>query len=298
MVGDSVGGPSPLKDRTRPRFPRAGGAPETPAESPPETPTGVDISGPRPFQVGLAVLFSLAVLAGLAIFLASAYTRQTAIPTPTATATATPSPPPPTFTPRPTATPRPTFTPTPAPTPLPDLSVAVLSLQDLPGGFEILPPEGRPPLLITATAFLSGTVSSSGRLYNLTGFRYPGTRTPEIVLFYLLFPLSPEEQKRLDARLADPPSALGMALESLGGVRVTALEILPKMDNLGEASAGVAARGTVEGAAWRLEVAMVRQGAAFEYILVAYPEEKKPPLSLRQAAEPLDERVKAALGGR
>lgn len=263
----------------------------------PET-AGAELSGPGLFQIVLAVLFSIAVLIGLFIFLASAYTRQTAVPTPTPTATPTPPPPTPTFTPRPTATPRPTFTPTPAPTPLPDLSGVVLNLRDLPKGFEALPVEEWPPLVITATAFLSETVSSSGRLYNPTGFRYPGTRTPEIVLSYLLFPLSLAEQERLDARLTDPPSVLRMALESLGGARVTALEILPEMDDLGDASAGVSVRGTLEGQPWRLEVAMVRRGAAFEYVLAAYPEGKKPPLGLREAAELLDGRVKAALGGR
>lgn len=263
----------------------------------PET-AGADLSGPGLFQIVLAVLFSTAVLVGLFIFLASAYTRQTAVPTPTPTATSTPPPPTPTFTPRPTATPHPTFTPTPAPTPLPDLSSAVLNLQDLPRGFEVLPSEEWPPLSITASAFLSETVSASGRLYNLTGFRYPGTRTPEIVLFYLLFPLSPAEQERLDARLADSPSALRMALESLGGAQATALEILSGMGDLGNASAGIAARGTLEGQAWRLEVAMVRRGAAFEYVLVAYPEGKKPPIGLHDVAELLDRRVKAALGGR
>lgn len=263
----------------------------------PET-AGTDVYAPSLFQIVLAILFSIAVLVGLFIFLASAYTRQTAVPTPTATPTATPPPPTPTFTPRPTATPHPTSTPTPAPTPLPDLSSVAIGLQDLPKGFEVLPAEARPPLSITATAFLSETVSASGRLYNLTGFRYPGTRTPEIILSYLLFPLSPAEQESLDARLADPPSVLAMALKSLGGGRVAALEVLPGMDDLGEASTGVAARGTLEGEAWRLEVAMVRRGAAFAYILVAYPEGKKPPVGLREVAELLDKQVKAVLGGR
>ncbi len=293
MIGSSGGGPSLRQDR--PRSPQAGDS--EPSGKVPET-SGVDISGPSLFQIVLAGLFSAAVLVGLFIFLASAYTRQTAVPTPIPTATPTPPPPTPTPTPRPTATPRPTFTPTPAPTPLPDLSEATLNLQDLPKGFEPLPPGERPPLLITATAFLSETISSSGRLYNLTGFRYPGIRTPEIVLSYLLFPLSPEEQVSLNARLADPPLVLRMALESLTGGRVSALEVLPEMDDLGDASAAVSARGTLEEQSWRLEVAMVQRGAAFAYVLVAYPEGKKPPITLREAAELLDERVRAALGGR
>jgi len=297
MVGDA-GGPSPLWERTRPRGSPAGERPGPAGTPPPEVPSGIDAYASRPFQTILAVLFSLAVLIGVFLFLSSAHARQTFVPTPTPTATATPPPPTPTFTPHPTATPRPTVTPTPSPTPLPDLSGATLGLEDLPKGFEPLPPEERPPLSITATAFLSETVSSSGRIYNLTGFRYPGTRTPEIVLSYLLFPLSREEQGRLDARLADPPSALRMALESLGGGRVTVLEVLSGMDDLGDASVGVAARGTLEGGNWRLEVAMVRRGAAFAYVLVAYPEGEKPPVDLRKAAERLDAQVRAALGGR
>ncbi len=298
MVGNG-GSTSPLRERTRPGGSLVGEPAGPPGESAPEVPSKTDIlRAPGPFQIVFAVLFSVAVLVGLFIFLASAYTRQTAVPTLTPTPTATPPPPTPTFTPQPTATPRPTSTPTPAPTPLPDLSGVAIGLPDLPRGFDPLPPEEWPPLSITATAFLSETVSSSGRLYNPTGFRYPGTRTPEIILSYLLFPLSPDEQKRLDARLADPPSALAMALESLVGGRVTALEVLPGMDDLGDASTGISARGTLEGQSWRLEVAMVRRGAAFAYVLVAYPEGKKPPIGLRQVAELLDKQVKAALGGR
>ncbi len=288
-------GSSPRQNRPQPPSLQAGNPPE-PSGKAPETPV-VDVSEPGPFQLILAVLFSMAVLVGLFTFLALAYTRQTAVPMPTPSATPTPPPPTPTFTPWPTATPRPTHTPTPAPTPLPDLSGAVINLQDLPKGFEVLAEE-HPSLSITATAFLSGTVSSSGRLYNLTGFRYPGTRTPEIILSYLLFPLRPAEQRELDARLAQSPSALRMALESLGGAQVTALEVLSGMDDLGNVSVGVAARGTLEGQNWRIEVAMVRREAAFAYVLIAYPEGKKPPIGLRKVAEVLDDRVKAALGGR
>jgi hypothetical protein len=184
----------------------------------------------------------------------------TTTPTPTATSTATP-----TFTPTPTPThtptPRPTNTPTATPTP--DLSAAILTLKDLPPGFEALS-EADLARFGFSDASLTRTLGgfSEARPRNSFAFINSGSQKLELVFGFLLYPLSPIDRASLRFEMSKPDPLL------------TGSVILPEMDKFGDQSIGATSSSPGE----RTDLVMVLRGPVAEVIFV-FNYGKQPPLA-------------------
>jgi hypothetical protein len=246
----------------------------------------------------------------------------TPTPTPTNTPTATPTATPtntPTNTPRPTNTPKPTNTPIPptAPpkptnTPIPptetfkptappvvDLSSAVLMGKDLPAGFQALSAADLKQLNLSesdlAQAF-SGA-STTARPMNFTAFLNSNPQKFQIVLSFLLYPLTTLEKAAFDLQLANPDIALqsfGAGFTSTtGGAKPS---LLPGMDKFGDKSIGFTTTMSSGGLALRMDMVIVSRGTAIEVLMSMYLDGVQPTANLADLAKILDARVAAALG--
>jgi len=214
-------------------------------------------------------------------------------PTPTATATLTPTP---TFTPTPTstATQVPTSTPTSSPTPaMADLSKAVLTLQDLPAGFEQLSKDDIAKLNLSEAnlARTFGSVSSQAEPQSLSAFL--NASKSEIVVSLLLYPLTPLEKASIDLELDKPDDVFQSFTTGMAGTGAPkpTLKPLPGSDKVAEKSVGA----SVTSGDLMIDIVVARRGAVFEMVLVLYRNGLLPLTNVVESAKILDGRVVQAL---
>lgn len=211
---------------------------------------------------------------------------DTPTPTFTPTATYTPTPtdtPTPTLTPTPTNTPTPSRTPTITPTPLPDISGAVLTLEDLPPGFEELRPE---ELGLETEDLSEGGLA----IQNATVFLDVDNFTFLMGFNALLG--TPLERAGFELLLDDPDLLLDSFVSGMGNAEVLEREELPELRNaVGESSTGVALTADIEGLRWRMELLVFRRDTVGIFLLLMYTEGEEPAVSIGDLGQLLDERI-------
>ena len=101
----------------------------------------------------------------------------------------------------------PTITPTPTQVPLPNLSAVKLVAKDLPAGFQELSADNLKKMNLNEDALGNAFrgVGAQARIQNLAAFQH--LPRYQIVLGFLIYPLSPAERATLEAQLANPDSA-------------------------------------------------------------------------------------------
>lgn len=230
----------------------------------------------------LIFLLTSTVLAGCAQpsrIVADLFATQTPTPTPTFTPTPTA-----TFTPTPTPTPTPTLTPTPTPTPTsPDLSEAVLTLDDLPAGFEVLPPDeiGFKPEDLSGEDF---TVEST--------FAFFEAKHLEFVMGFTTLLLTGLDRVTFDAGLYHPDFMAKLLGEE---IKATNIKELPGLDDIGDVSAGWTAVLDMDGIPMRMDIAVFRRDIVGGVVFTMYPDGNTPVVTVDDAAGKLDEHVIRAL---
>jgi hypothetical protein len=193
---------------------------------------------------------------------------KTFTPTPTATFTATP-----TQTPTATSTPVPTDTPTPAP----GLSSLVLTVDELPPGFEPLPSE-------QVDNLKSGVPGGAG-----FGFMNEDEFN---MIMGILFPFpSAVEQMAFDSGQEDFLNIFASVLGAeTGTVELTGLE------NIGETRVGLTATGQMMSVSMQWDLVAFRRGEVGVVLILGYPEGVEPSIAIADLASMVDEKIVEYLG--
>ena len=219
----------------------------------------------------------------------------TPVPTDTATPTHTPTTMPtpantatPTRTPRPTATPtqRPSATPTSVPTaasePSVDLSEAVLTLEDVPAGFEVMSPD--------EVGLSKGTVIQGDSKIE-SSFSFVSAQPFEFVLGFTILLPSKLQQAGFDAGLQQSEFMMESLVSGMGATEILEKKELAGLADIADASAGFTILTNIKGLNMRVDMAIFRREAAGAYICVLYMDGETPALSVDEAARSLDAKV-------
>ena len=266
------------------------------------TPTSQPNRSSRLRRIGIGIS-----LTGLLLLSCSAprqisalFATPTFTPTQTFTPTLTPTPTP-TFTPTLTFTPSRTFTPTkpPTATPTPDpLTAASLTLDDFPAGFQAV--SGN-ELDSTRRQLESGfsQLASGASVHNLALFANSRPQEFQLVLTFLLYPLSALEQTSFGLMLSDPDlfiTSVGGGFTQVSGQELSG-EVLPDSQGIGDQSLGMTA--VINGAAGglRIDIMVVQRTYVVELVYSLYADGTRPAVGVVDLAPILDARVAAALGG-
>ncbi len=201
----------------------------------------------------------------------------------------------------PTFTLPPTLTPdlTPTITPTPDLTGTTIRLQDLPPGFEPVPEADLQKYNFTEASIAQSfsQIAIQARPRNLFVF---SKKTPkvELVVGFVLYPLSSFERTIVDSSLSNPDSVL-QALAAgfaIGGRSIKSSRIIPGMDKFGDRSVGVTALPSMDSPQLRMDVVVTRRGSIAEIVCLIYSDGSPPSFEIGTVALLLDSRVAISLG--
>lgn len=193
---------------------------------------------------------------------------------------------PPTPTPSPPS-PTPTFTPTPNPTPTP-AAVAfwdmLLTLHDMPPGFEQEP-------IGDLDIFNEGLAGEKWPIRAAFMFLEPDHY--QFVIGVTQLVQGRLDQVQFDAGVNRPQFMLQTVIQSMGLSGILEEDVLPSVDDIGDASAGVtvASEGTGEGLPMRLDLVAFRRDVVGAYVIVMYVDGENPVVEAGELARLFDERI-------
>jgi len=170
----------------------------------------------------------------------------------------------------------------------PDLSQVVLTLQDLPPGFEEMPSE---------LAALKAKLNQQETFKAESVFAFQKTNQPFQLLmgFTTLLPTR-LEQATFDSYLNQSafvqPFLEGFQQGSQAEVVEPRKLKLPSLNQIGNASAGWGASAKVKGIPISLDAVLLRRGQVGALMISMYMEGETPPLPISEIARKLDERAK------
>lgn len=206
-----------------------------------------------------------------------------------------------TATPVSTSTPPPTLTPAPTPTvtPTPNLSGAIVQSQDLPFGFEAVSAAdlGKFNFSEASIAGSFKQFSTEAHPRNLFVFAKNNPKL-ELVVGFVLYPLSPTERVAIDSSLSNPDSVLQMVAAgfAMGGRTIKSSRVIPGLDRFGDRSVGVTVIPTIESQQLRMDAVVTRRGSVVQVVCLIYTDGSLPSLEVGVVAQILDSRVTTALG--
>jgi len=220
------------------------------------------------------------LLCWIAVALASLACNPAAIlgPTPTPTASSTPTP---------TSTPTSTPTPVPSSTPLPSETaepLALLVLEDLPPGFESVPPEDFG--LEEGQEFAEGfTVGNAFAFVEPTSFQ---------VIFGFTMPLERRlDQVGFDVALDRPEVLIEAFVAGLGETGYEDVAVLEGMDQIGDKSNGIGLVMFIDPLAFQVEMIIFRKAELGAFLMLMYFEGEQPLTAARELAETMAARAPA-----
>lgn len=196
--------------------------------------------------------------------------------TPTLTLTSTPS-----LTPSSTPTAIPTDTPTVTSTSRPDFSAVVLTVDDLPSGFEAISLDelGFTPEDLSDEEF---TVESS--------FAFLEAERFEIIMGFAISLQTRLDQAAFDLGLSQPDFMTEAFLEGMGAVEVLEQMELP-LSAVGDASAGSTLVVDMEGLPMRIDIGIFRRDKLGAFAIVMYLDGDDPVVTIEEVAGIFDDRI-------
>ena len=193
----------------------------------------------------------------------------------------------PTHTPTATNIPTATHTPIPSPTPTtasalpPDLSGLVLTLNDLPPGFQVVSLE---EFGLTREA-----LSGDGLIVESVFAFMEYERFEFSMGFTTLLPTR-VDQAAFDAELAEPDYLIEAFVVGLGATGVTEQSEIPGLD-IGDAAAGITVVAGLEGVPMRMDMLVFRDGTVGAFVVAMYLEGDTPLISIEEIARRLEARI-------
>jgi len=177
----------------------------------------------------------------------------------------------------------------------PDLSKAVINLEDLPA--EFAPLEGKQlstleGLLKTFESSLSKTTEAT--LQNVKGYTVSDPKNFQLIITGLIAPLSSEDQAAVDRELSDTEGMNRTMQSGAGGGEISKLG---GSDNFGDLSIGVTMTAGSGSMKLRVDYIVIRRQTVLEEVAVMYLDGKQPSISAVKVARILDDRVAAVVGG-
>jgi hypothetical protein len=177
----------------------------------------------------------------------------------------------------------------------PDLSKAIINLNDLPAGFA--PLEGKQlssmeGLLKSFQSSLSKT--SNATLQNVAGYIVSDPQNLQFILTGLIAPLSPADQAAVDRELSNTDGLNEAFQSSLGTGEISELA---GSRNFGDLSFGVTMTVPSGSVKLRMDYIVIRRQTVVEEVAVMYLDGKQPSIGALQVARILDGRVAAVVGG-
>jgi hypothetical protein len=186
----------------------------------------------------------------------------------------------------PTSTATPTSAPAATPTPLPDLSKAVLTLADLPAGFEALPFD-----------LSSTSQDASGGAFTTDGtFAFVEAQRFEIVIGFTTLLPNRLQQAGFDGALDQPEMLATWMSMGMGADNFRGQEVLSDLGSIGNASVGLTGVVDMSGIAMRMDLVIFRRGVAGVCIVAMYVEGDAPVVSIDELGSKLDARIVQMIG--
>jgi hypothetical protein len=166
------------------------------------------------------------------------------------------------------------------------LSDVVLTVQDLPPGFQEMSPEelGLTPESLSQEDF---TVESL--------FLFMAAEQLEFVMGFTALIPTELERTGFDVVLNQPDLLLQFFISGMGATEVLEQEALSGLDDIGDASAGLTVVADIQGIPMRMDVAVFRRDIVGAFIFVMYLDGETPLLPVGDAARKLDARVLSAV---
>jgi len=181
----------------------------------------------------------------------------------------------------PTLTVTPINTPTVTPTSGPDISKAVLSLEDLPSGFEE----------ISLDAFGLTKEDLSGDDFRIESiFTVMGTEPFELVMVFTTLLPTRLDQAGFDVSLSQPDFLMESFVGGMGAIDILEQKELAQLNDIGDASAGVTVVADLEGIPMRMDMAVFRRDIVGAFVLVMYIDGDVPVLTVDEVTNKLDDR--------
>jgi hypothetical protein len=177
-------------------------------------------------------------------------------------------------------------------------SAATLTLEDLPPGFQQLPPAFVSQLASQFEAFSQQLAPGNLNPENFFAFVNPATF--QVVLGFTGDVPEQSEQINFDANLQklDDPQAqervvdlLTEKLKEFGGIQIENYAPMPEMKTLADASAGMTMLVNMQGQPLRLDMASFRRNDVVAFTGVLYPNEQESVVQVGELVNKLDERI-------
>lgn len=233
--------------------------------------------------LAILILFFLVLGCGPNISALFATPTPTSTPTPTPTQTFTPTATPTnTPTPLPTDTPTPTASPTDTPPPLADLSEITLTLDDLPAGFQEMPP---------ADMGLSQDGLSQGGLKVQSLFTFLEPKHFEILMGFTSLLSTQLEQSGFDLSLRQPDLLTESLIKGMGTTTILEKKPLTDVGDIGDASTGITVVADMQGIPMRIDVVVFRRGNAGAFLILMYRDKETPLISAGNVARKLSAKL-------
>jgi len=189
--------------------------------------------------------------------------------------------------PTPTPTPLP---PTPTPTPLPpiptppsDLSDVVLTLEDLPLGFEAVSP--------AEFGFTKEDLSQDDFTVESL-FVFLEAEHFELVMGFTALVPTKLEQAGFDVVLRQPEFLLESLTEGMGATDILEQKELSDLDDIGDAAGGLTVVVDMEGIPMRMDLVVFRRDIVGAFVLVMYMDGDIPVVTIDDVAGKFDDRIK------
>lgn len=221
----------------------------------------------------------LAVLTILSTLGCAVTSRFAPTATPTSTSTSTPS-----QTPSPTQTP--TETPTLTPTPEPELSIPRITLDDLPSGFEEVPPE---ELGMDESSF------SDDNLKVEEVFVFVNSTNFQMIFGFTFFLNNSLDRVSFDVDVNQPESTMGSFVEGIGAENVKDQKILNGFEDVGNTQVAMTMVADLEGIPIRLDVLTFRRDTMGTMFMSMTIEGETPNITLHDLGLLMDQKFQEAL---
>lgn len=176
-------------------------------------------------------------------------------------------------------------------------STAKLTLEDLPPGFQELPPQFATFLAAQLDAFKPQMAAANIQPENF--FAFFNRQNLEIVMG-VTGNIPTQQQVNFDATLqkVQQPevqqeliSKVQQRLKAFGMIEFVEYKALPDVDNLANASSGLRVGLNIQGQPLQMDVAGFRRNSVGAFTAVIYLNQKTPTLSLKEVADKLDNRI-------
>ena len=214
------------------------------------------------------------------------FSTQTA-QAPTATTTLIPSPTnTPTITPTITTSVPPTNTPTINPTPLLNIPGVVLTLEDLPPGFEEILPE--------EFGFTAEDLSSEGLTVESV-FTFMQVEPLGLIMGFTTQITSPVDQLGFDIALTQPEFLMEALIGGMEPLDIHDQRELPGLAVYGDASAGLTLATDIGGIVMRMDLAVLRRDVVGAFLFSMYIDGDIPAITIDEIASKMDERIIEAI---